>query len=88
MKATIDISLYPLNNDFRNYIKSFVLNLREVHDIEVVTDGMSTKLIGDYDLLLHLLQKEMKNVLEETKAVFIIKLARGERRGTSLFDEK
>ena len=88
MKATIEISLYPLSDDFRKYIKEFIINIRKTHEIETYTDGMSSKLIGDYDLLLKILQVEMKSVLEQTKAVFIIKLARGERKVTTLFEEK
>ena len=81
MKATVDISLYPLSDAYKDLIVSFVLSLREREGIDVQTDRMSTQIIGDYDVVMLVLQEEMKAVLEKTRAVFIIKLARGERSG-------
>jgi len=79
LKATIDISLYPLNDTYKDIIVSFVLSLRRREGISVVTDSMSTQIVGEYDVVMEILQEEMKAVLERTKAVFIIKLAKGER---------
>ena len=84
MKATIDISLYPLQDDYKKTIVNFVLGLRAENDIEVETDGMRTQVIGEYDVLMKILSGKMKSVLEERKAVFIIKLAGGERSRENL----
>ncbi|MCP4122958.1 MAG: hypothetical protein GY751_14500 [Bacteroidetes bacterium] len=84
MKATVDISLYPLNDTYRDIIVGFVLSLRKRTGISVETDSMSTQIVGDYDELMKILQEEMKAILEQTAAVFIIKLARGERTKENL----
>jgi len=84
MKATIDISLYPLNDTYKDIIVAFVLSLRKREGISVETDSMSTQIVGDYDVLMSVLQEEMKAILEQTAAVFIIKLARGERTRENL----
>lgn len=84
MKATVDISLYPLADTYKETIIEFVQALRKRDGIDVETDGMRTQVIGDYDLVLDLLRTEMKAVLEANKAVFIIKLAKGERTRENL----
>ena len=87
MQATIDISLYPLQDGYKQTILTFVKTLRKHADLCVETDGMSTQIIGEYDVLLSLLQREMKQVLFDNKAVFIIKLAKGERSFENLSEE-
>lgn len=84
MRATVDISLYPLSDTYRKTIIDFVLDLRKHPELEIDTDGVSTKIRGDYDVLMDILKHEMKEVLEETKAVFIIKLYKGDRRKENL----
>jgi uncharacterized protein YqgV (UPF0045/DUF77 family) len=79
VNATIDISLYPLADSYKQTIVAFVKDLRKRPGIRVETDGMRTQVIGDYDDLMTILGAEMKKVLEDNKAVFIIKLAKGER---------
>jgi len=79
MKATVDISLYPLADSYKETIIAFVHALREREGIAVETDGMRTQVIGEYDVVMDLLMSEMRAVLEANKAVFIIKLARGAR---------
>ena len=86
MLATIDISLYPLNDAYKSIIIDFVKSLRTHEKLRVETDGMRTQIIGEYDTLMYILQGEMKEVLNVTKAVFIIKLARGERSIDNLTD--
>ena len=81
MQATIDISCYPLHANYRETIYAFIDSLKSREALRVETDGMRTQISGEYDLLMRILQTEMKEVLEENKAVFVIKLARGDRSG-------
>lgn len=78
MQATCEISMYSLSNDYKQHIIDFILKLRTHKNILIETNGLSTQLIGDYDVILDLLRGEMKDVLENGKAVFVLKLAQGE----------
>lgn len=84
MKATIDISLYPLHSTYKDEIIIFVQQLKKYAEIKVEVNGMSTQIYGDYDQLMALMQQEMKAVLHKTKAVFILKIASNERTKENL----
>lgn len=79
MKATIDISLYPLHQEYKDVIISFVKQLKNHAHIRVDVNGMSTQIFGDYDVLMQIMQGEMKHVLSKTKAVFVLKITSEER---------
>jgi len=64
MKTTIELSLYPLSDNYTEVIISFIKALRSYDDIEVHTTAMSTYLSGDYDRVMSVLQIELKKVYE------------------------
>lgn len=87
MQASIDISLYPLNEAYEEIIINFLKSLKSQNtDLRIETNGLSTQIFGDYDVLMKLLQGEIKKVLEEQKAVFVLKLSSGNRTPESVKD--
>lgn len=49
MQITVDISMYPLQENYVPLIKSFIIRLREYPGIEVLTNQLSTQLTGKFD---------------------------------------
>lgn len=87
MQASIDISLYPLNEAYEEIIINFLKSLKSQNtDLRIETNGLSTQIFGDYDVLMKSLQGEIKKVLEEQKAVFVLKLSSGNRTPESVKD--
>tara|TARA_B100001109_G_scaffold80231_1_gene65607 strand:- start:261 stop:506 length:246 start_codon:yes stop_codon:yes gene_type:complete len=75
MNIAVDISLYPLDNNFIPPIKDFIKRLQENKSIVVVTNPMSTQVRGEYETVMSIIQKEIKKTfLESSKAVFAIKV--------------
>jgi uncharacterized protein YqgV (UPF0045/DUF77 family) len=75
MRVAVDISLYPLDQDFIPPIKDVIDRLNRYDDIEVITNPMATQLRGDYDAVMTALQKEIGTTFERVpKAVFAIKI--------------
>ena len=75
MNIAVDISLYPLDNNFIPPIKDFIKRLQENESIEVVTNPMSTQVRGEYEIVMRIIQKEIKKTFfESSKAVFAIKV--------------
>ena len=75
MNIAVDISLYPLDNNIIPPIKDFIKRLQENESIEVVTNPMSTQVRGEYEIVMRIIQKEIKKTfLESSKAVFAIKV--------------
>jgi len=75
MRIAVDISLYPLDEDFIPPIKDVIARLASHADIDVVTNAMSTQLRGEYDTVMRALNDEIKTTFEQLpKAVFAIKI--------------
>lgn len=75
MRIAVDISLYPLSEDFIPPIKDVIERLNRHDGIEVVTNRMSTQLVGDFDVVMPALQAELRTTFEAVpKAVFAIKV--------------
>jgi uncharacterized protein YqgV (UPF0045/DUF77 family) len=75
MKVAVDISLYPLADDFIPPIQDVIERLNQHDGISVVTNPMSTQLRGEFEDVMSALQQEVKTTFEQTpKAVFAIKI--------------
>ncbi len=74
MKLRVDISLYPLNENFIPPIDDFISRLNRHEDITVWTNDLSTQIFGDYEKVMQVLNEEMKISFEEKmKMVFVVK---------------
>jgi uncharacterized protein YqgV (UPF0045/DUF77 family) len=83
MEIGVEISLYPLEEDFAPRIKAFLDRLRAAGPFKIVTTSLSTQLFGEYDELAAALTREMRAVFAAGagesaegagKAVFLLKL--------------
>ena len=75
MRVAVDISLYPLADDFLPPIKDVIERLNANSSVEIVTNAMSTQIRGEYDEVMAALNQEIKTTFEQSpKAVFAIKI--------------
>jgi hypothetical protein len=75
MDIGVEISLYPLQAQYRAAIHDFIDRLQRDQRLRVVTSTLSTQLFGEYDVVMQLLSRELRTALEgEHQAVCIIKL--------------
>ena len=75
MRVAVDISLYPLDQDFIPPIKDVIDRLNDHDGLEVVTNPMSTQIRGEYDAVMRALNAEIRGTFERLpKAVFAIKI--------------
>jgi uncharacterized protein YqgV (UPF0045/DUF77 family) len=75
MRVAVDISLYPLDENFIPPIDNVIERLNSYSSIEVTTNPMSTQLRGEYDDVMAALHKEIGATFEDLpKAVFAIKI--------------
>ena len=74
MELSVEISKYPLADDYIPAIKSFIDRLNAVDGLKVVTNTMSTQVFGDYDLVMDTMKNEMRYSYEQFgKAIFVCK---------------
>ena len=75
MRVAVDISLYPIADDFIPPIDDVIERLNTYEALEVSTNAMSTQLFGEYDEVMAALNREIKATFESSpRAVFAIKI--------------
>jgi hypothetical protein len=84
MKASVDISLYLLADEYIPAIKEFIGRVEKYPEVAVVRNDLSTQLYGNYELIMDLLKVEVRLSWEKYgKSIFVIKLLRYDLRGLS-----
>lgn len=74
MQVMVELSLYPLVNEFIPPIKGFIERLNTYQELTVVTCSTSTQVTGDYQSVMRILGTEMQRVHEDVgQAVFVAK---------------
>lgn len=75
MRVAVDISLYPLDENFIPPIKDVIRRLKRHESVEVATNSMSTQLSGEFDVVMDVLKTEIGKTFDDLpKAVFAIKI--------------
>ena len=79
MKTTLEISKYPLDNDYKKPIKDFIGRINKNPNFTLITSATNTQISGDYDLVMQLIQNEIKTSFEKYgKVVFVMKVFNGD----------
>lgn len=74
MKISVELSYYPLNNEYLKPIKGFIQRLNTYTNLVVNTNGMSTQVFGEYDEVMAALTSEIKNSFELPHSIFVMKI--------------
>ena len=75
MKIGVEISLYPLKDEFIPPIRGFIDRLNADGRFKVITNDMSTQVFGAYDEVMETLTRELKPTFErDGKSIFVMKV--------------
>ncbi|CAM3659536.1 hypothetical protein [Rheinheimera salexigens] len=81
MQLTVEISSYPLADDYLTPIKGFIEQLNQYPSIMVLTNTLSTQMFGEYDEVMQALQDCIKWSFEKYgKVIFVCKFLHGDLR--------
>lgn len=81
MKVSVEISMYPLQEEFVPIIIDFIHEIEKYDDIELVRNRMSTQVFGDYERVMEVLRAELRNSWESHgKSVVVAKMLPGDVR--------
>lgn len=72
MKASVEISMYPLIQDYETPILDFIQRMNTYPDLEIITNKLSTQIFGNYDQIMAALSKEMKISFEQDNTVIMV----------------
>ena len=78
MNTSVDISYYPLNDDFIPHILDFIDRLNKHDKLICKTNGMSTQVFGEYFDVMNAITQEIHKSFELPHSVFILKIINAE----------
>ncbi|MBE0650836.1 MAG: hypothetical protein IH595_08335 [Bacteroidales bacterium] len=74
MRTSVEISYYPLKEEFIHPIKSFIDRLNTHENIIAKTNGMSTQVFGEYFDVMNAITEEIYKSFELPHSVFVLKI--------------
>jgi len=74
MKTSAEISYYPLNQEYVPPIREFIDRINTYEGLTVRTNGMSTQIFGEYDILMNALTIEIRDSFNHPHSVFVMKI--------------
>jgi uncharacterized protein YqgV (UPF0045/DUF77 family) len=78
MRIAVDISLYPLTQQYIPPIKDFIRRLNEQPGLRVETNALSTQVSGELDRVFDALKAEVGTTFSAPgRAVFVMKVLGG-----------
>ena len=72
MRITVDISMYPLDADYKPAIKTFIKQLRTCAGLTLVTNQLSTQINGEFDAVSSAVMRCIHDSMQaQAKVVFV-----------------
>ncbi len=80
MQISVDISMYPLKEEFEKPILAFISAVEIESGVDVVRNDLSTQIYGDYETIMGLLKREIYEVFVDIPhCVFVLKIVGNNR---------
>tara|TARA_R100000027_G_scaffold34164_3_gene25010 strand:+ start:639 stop:908 length:270 start_codon:yes stop_codon:yes gene_type:complete len=80
MQATVEISLYPLSEDYESVVLTFLDDLENEEAITFTTNGMSTQIFGEAQDIFAAVGRQFEKIQATGKAVLVLKAGPGQLR--------
>ncbi len=75
MDIAVELSLYPLEQDLIPKIKDFIERLNRHDGVRVITNSLSTQVVGPFDLVFSALTHEIRTTFTQVdKSVVVMKV--------------
>jgi uncharacterized protein YqgV (UPF0045/DUF77 family) len=79
MDVSVEVSMYPLKDEYIPAIQSFIDRVNTYPELHVLTNTMSTQLFGEFDFLMDVMRDEMRRSYEKFgRAIFVCKFIQGD----------
>jgi uncharacterized protein YqgV (UPF0045/DUF77 family) len=75
MQSAVEISMYPLAEEYRPLIQTFIDRLNTYPDLRVLTNTLSTQIFGPLDRVMSMLTAEIeRSAAAAPQLVFVMKV--------------
>tara|TARA_B100000963_G_scaffold328616_1_gene317332 strand:- start:16344 stop:16604 length:261 start_codon:yes stop_codon:yes gene_type:complete len=79
MKTSIEITLMPLNDDYKSIIKKFIISLRE-SNFQILENPLSTQIFGELEPTMLMLIEKINNIFSACDGIMVnLKIVKGNR---------
>ncbi len=79
MQISVELSCYPLQDEFIPVISRFIEKINQNPDVAAITNTMSTQLFGEASQLMPMLTEAMESSwAKDGKAIFVCKFINAE----------
>jgi len=79
MKTSIEITLMPLNDDYKSIIKKFITSLRE-SNYQILENPSSTQIFGELEPTMLMLIQKINNIFSACDGIMVnLKIVKGNR---------
>ena len=79
MKISVELTLAPLDNQYKTIIRDFIISLRKT-GYNVIETPLSTQIYGDFLPLMNDLTKVIENTFLNSNSIILnIKIIKGDR---------
>lgn len=79
MKISVELTLAPLDNQYKAIIRDFIISLRKA-EYNVIETPLSTQIYGDFLPLMNDLTKVIENTFLNSNSIILnIKIIKGDR---------
>lgn len=82
MNISVEISYYPLDQEFVPPIREFIHRLHTYTGLIIKTNGMSTQVFGEYSNVMGALKNEIEKSFENPHSVFVMKIVNADLNTT------
>lgn len=78
MRSAVEISMYPLAEDYRPLIQAFIDRLNTYPELRVLTNALSTQIFGPLERVMAILATEIeRSAGGASQLVFVMKVLPG-----------
>ena len=77
MKVTVEISMYPLREDYVLHVDNFIKALYK-YNVSITSNYTSTHVIGEFSEVMTAINSEMEIAFKNGKASFVLKVLSGD----------
>lgn len=77
MKISVELSLYPLNEDYIPPINQFIDNIKAMNEFEVTETPMSTIIRAESTIIFNFLDEQLEEIFDNNRAALVMKIIKG-----------
>jgi len=84
MEITVEVSLYPLTENFEQVVIDYIHAIKKTQGIKVIVNGLSTQVFGEYTVVMNCMTDVNRAFFETQRCVILMKMAAGEKSTENL----